>query len=129
MSGLICEWILAAWNFIPSNLVMKNFKMCNISNSLDGNEDNAIRDEEHKHAPSQEVLLKRGNVYFFRLVRIVLMTVCSCYGRLVLIVSDLQNLFKYLLHAFHCAENSKFYTNTQVLSGNIPCYIYNNCSI
>lgn len=50
---LICEWILAAWTLISNDLVVKSFKKCCISNSLDGNEDSATWDDEDDHAPSE----------------------------------------------------------------------------
>uniref|UniRef100_A0A8C4S949 HTH CENPB-type domain-containing protein n=1 Tax=Erpetoichthys calabaricus TaxID=27687 RepID=A0A8C4S949_ERPCA len=35
-------WIIAAWKLIPEDLVVKSFKKCSISNSIDGSEDDAL---------------------------------------------------------------------------------------
>lgn len=51
---LICDWILAAWNLIPNDLVAKSFKKCCISNSLDGNDDSAVWDDNDDDVPSAE---------------------------------------------------------------------------
>ncbi|KAJ9581650.1 hypothetical protein L9F63_023167 [Diploptera punctata] len=38
----ICEWIVAAWDLIPQDMVTKSFKVTSISNAMDGTEDNAL---------------------------------------------------------------------------------------
>ena len=47
---LICQWVVKALNSIPQEMIKKSFKMCAISNALDGSEDNQIlclREGEH----------------------------------------------------------------------------------
>ena len=36
------QWIVDAWNSLPNDMIAKSFKVCGISNSLDGLEDDAI---------------------------------------------------------------------------------------
>uniref|UniRef100_A0A8C4RKQ3 HTH CENPB-type domain-containing protein n=1 Tax=Erpetoichthys calabaricus TaxID=27687 RepID=A0A8C4RKQ3_ERPCA len=38
----MCAWIIAAWKLIPEDLVVKSFKKCSISNSIDGSEDDSL---------------------------------------------------------------------------------------
>ncbi|PNF18070.1 hypothetical protein B7P43_G07656 [Cryptotermes secundus] len=38
----MCEWIVAAWNTIPEEMVSKSFKVTSISNAMDGTEDDAV---------------------------------------------------------------------------------------
>ena len=40
--SLITEWVKVAWDAIPKDMVQKSFKKCGISNSLDGEEDDAL---------------------------------------------------------------------------------------
>lgn len=37
----MCQWIVAAWNLIPAEMVSKSFKVTSISNVMDGTEDDA----------------------------------------------------------------------------------------
>ena len=43
---------IAAWDFIPTDLVVKSFKKCCISNSLHGDEDCAIWDDKDEGGES-----------------------------------------------------------------------------
>jgi hypothetical protein len=50
---LICEWIIQAWEEIPSQMVIKSFLKCGISNADDGSQDHFLYesdelDEEQK---------------------------------------------------------------------------------
>ncbi|KAJ9584096.1 hypothetical protein L9F63_021568 [Diploptera punctata] len=38
----ICEWIVAAWDLVPQNMVTKSFKVTSISNAMDGTEDDTL---------------------------------------------------------------------------------------
>ena len=40
--NLICKWILKVWKDIPSEMIIKSFKKCGISNALDGTEDDLL---------------------------------------------------------------------------------------
>ena len=40
--NLICKWILEVWKDIPSEMIIKSFKKCGISNALDGTEDDLL---------------------------------------------------------------------------------------
>ena len=42
---LLCEWILHAWDAIPSQSIIDGFKKCCISNALDGSEDDVLWEE------------------------------------------------------------------------------------
>ena len=35
----VVRWVLAAWKAIPESIIVRSFKKCCISNSLDGSED------------------------------------------------------------------------------------------
>ena len=45
--NIICKWIIEAWDSISSEMVIKSFKKCGISNDLDGTEDDYIFDEHN----------------------------------------------------------------------------------
>ena len=38
----VCEWAIDAWNDIPTDMVVKSFLKCGISNSMDGTEDDKL---------------------------------------------------------------------------------------
>lgn len=38
----VANWIVAAWNHIDLNIVKKSFKVCGISNDLNGREENEV---------------------------------------------------------------------------------------
>ncbi|KAJ9578835.1 hypothetical protein L9F63_004939 [Diploptera punctata] len=38
----ICEWIVAAWDLMPQDMVSKSFKVTSISNAMDGTEYDAL---------------------------------------------------------------------------------------
>ena len=40
--NLICKQILEVWKDIPSEMIIKSFKKCGISNALDGTEDDLL---------------------------------------------------------------------------------------
>ena len=42
----ICQWIVEAWEDIPSELIKKSFRKCCITNALDGTEDDEMWDED-----------------------------------------------------------------------------------
>ena len=39
---IVCEWVIDAWNDIPTDMVVKSFSKCGISNSMDGMEDDEL---------------------------------------------------------------------------------------
>ena len=39
---VICKWIIEIWNNIPTEMVVKSFKKCEISNNLDGTKNDDI---------------------------------------------------------------------------------------
>jgi len=51
----VLEWINKAWQEIPTDLVAKSFKSCGISNALDGNEDDAVYEEETEGREIEDV--------------------------------------------------------------------------
>ena len=38
----VCQWVIDAWNNIPTDMVVKSFLKCGISNSMDGTEDDEL---------------------------------------------------------------------------------------
>ena len=50
---LMLQWVNKAWQEIPTELVIRSFKSCSISNALDGTEDDAVYGEESE---SRDVL-------------------------------------------------------------------------
>ena len=38
----VCEWVLKSWNAINTEVVVKSFKKCGISNAMDGSEDHLL---------------------------------------------------------------------------------------
>ena len=51
---LIVEWIRLAWELIPQEMVIKSFKKCGISNSMDGDEDDILFTENTDNADGNE---------------------------------------------------------------------------
>lgn len=43
----IAEWVKEAWLDIPSDMIVRSFKKCSISNAMDGSEDDAIYEEQY----------------------------------------------------------------------------------
>ena len=43
--NIVATWVKEAWDDIPSEMIIKSFKKCCISNSMDGSEDNALFEE------------------------------------------------------------------------------------
>lgn len=39
---LVCEWVVKAWQDIPTDMVIRSFKKCGISNNMDGSEDDEL---------------------------------------------------------------------------------------
>ena len=51
-----CNFIIKAWNDIDAETVIKSFKKCGISNSLDGMEDDYLwKDEEETEATPSDL--------------------------------------------------------------------------
>ena len=42
----IAQWVKDAWSEISSEMIIRSFKKCYISNAMDGNEDHFVYDEE-----------------------------------------------------------------------------------
>ena len=40
--ALVAEWVVTAWDMVPEDMVVKSFKKCGISNSMDGEDDDAL---------------------------------------------------------------------------------------
>ena len=38
----MCEWVVKAWNSLRAELIKKSFKVCGLTNNLDGSEDHDI---------------------------------------------------------------------------------------
>ena len=43
--AIVTEWVKHAWDLIPTEMVIKSFKKCGISNELDGSEDDILYEE------------------------------------------------------------------------------------
>lgn len=41
----VCEWVLKSWNSVKTEIVVKSFKKCGISNAMDGTEDDILFEE------------------------------------------------------------------------------------
>ena len=41
----VLDWVSKAWQEIGEDIIVKSFKRCGISNTLDGSEDDQIRNE------------------------------------------------------------------------------------
>lgn len=41
----MCEWVIKAWESIPADMLMRSFLKYEISNSMDGTEDDALFNE------------------------------------------------------------------------------------
>lgn len=41
---LVCSWILNVWHVVPTDIIVKSFKVTRISNAMDGTEDNWIHE-------------------------------------------------------------------------------------
>ena len=42
--SLVANWVKESWDAIDPNMIMRSFKCCDISNAIDGTEDNLIFD-------------------------------------------------------------------------------------
>lgn len=45
---LVVNWIVAAWNRVPNDIVAKSFKVCGISNDLNGSEEHEVSVKFHR---------------------------------------------------------------------------------
>lgn len=50
----LCIWIEEAWDEIKSEIVMKSFKKCGISNAFDGTEDDLLWDDQANDDVNEE---------------------------------------------------------------------------
>ena len=41
----ICQWILDVWEALPTDLIVRLFKKCGITNDMDGTEDDLLWEE------------------------------------------------------------------------------------
>ena len=53
-------WVLEAWEKLPDDLIRKSFKVCTLSSSLDGSEDNELMCI--KHGPCEELLSRLQSI-------------------------------------------------------------------
>ena len=53
-------WVLEAWKKLPDDLIRKSFKVCALSSSLDGSEDNELMCI--KHGPYEELLSRLQSI-------------------------------------------------------------------
>ena len=54
------RWVLEAWKELPDDLIRKSFKVCALSSSLDGSEDNELICI--KHGPCEELLSRLQSI-------------------------------------------------------------------
>ena len=52
--NLVLRWVHEAWREIPVEMVVKSFKTCGISNSLDGTEDDELYTEGAQEIDDEE---------------------------------------------------------------------------
>ncbi len=52
--NLVLRWVKQAWCDLPDEMVRRSFKVCGISNALDGTEDDAIYEEETAEFTDEE---------------------------------------------------------------------------
>ncbi|CAG8754052.1 18445_t:CDS:2, partial [Racocetra fulgida] len=60
--NLMCQWIVYAWEDIPSELVKKSFKKCGIMNELDGSEDYLMYKEEDNSTLEEPFIVLTDNL-------------------------------------------------------------------
>lgn len=49
----MCEWIIKAWNEIKPHAIQKSFKICSISNNLDGTEYYLFMDQSNMDSDNE----------------------------------------------------------------------------
>ena len=42
----VCQWVKEAWSEIASEIVVRSFKKCGISNAMDGTEDDMLWEDD-----------------------------------------------------------------------------------
>ena len=42
----VALWVSTAWKAIPESIIVRSFKKCNISNTLDGSEDDILWEDD-----------------------------------------------------------------------------------
>ena len=55
--GQVCDWVKKAWDSVKTEIVIKSFKKCGISNKMDGTEDDAIFEEDDEEDEEEDELL------------------------------------------------------------------------
>ena len=55
---MVLRWIDRAWNEIPVELITKSFKSCDITNALDGTEDEAVSGRKSKKKKEKQKIQK-----------------------------------------------------------------------
>ena len=53
----VCDWVKKAWDSVKTEIVIKSFKKCVISNKMDGTEDDAIFEEDDEEDEEEDELL------------------------------------------------------------------------
>lgn len=51
----ICQWVSDAWNGLDTDIIVRSFLKCSISNSLDGTEDDVLWQDENTRATTEGV--------------------------------------------------------------------------
>ena len=49
-----CQWIKQSWSWVRDDFILKSFKKCGISNSLDGSKDHLIYKEDNDDEEEEE---------------------------------------------------------------------------
>jgi len=52
----VCEWVKRAWEGIPDEMIIESFKTCQISNSLDGSDDDNEGDDDDVIGDDDDVI-------------------------------------------------------------------------
>ena len=54
--GEVCRWVIKAWNGVKPEVIIKSFKKCDISNAMNGTENNAIFEQSDSSDDDDEEL-------------------------------------------------------------------------
>ena len=84
----ICRWISDAWNDPPTEMIVKLFRKCCITNAMDGTEDEEIWEEESDSDPFADINELDGDEE------------CKCQVHLLLILCNWTSPSDHLDHAF-----------------------------
>ena len=53
----VCEWVVKSWAEMKTEYIEKSFKKCNISNTMDGTEDDLLWHEDDEDVVTREAVI------------------------------------------------------------------------